>query len=116
MWVEQPGEKETFQVERCLLYASHAATVTHWEQLKAAAARKKAAKAEKKPNPKPNADPPAKPAPKPAKHEPKPEAKQAPQRQPKAAPEAAPMEVDAPAHLGQTRSPTTCPNPFSGPK
>ena len=98
VWVEHPREKEMFRVERHLLYASHAAAVTHWEQQKAAAAGKKAAKAKKKPNPKPDADPPAEPAPKPAKPEPKPEAKQAPQPEPKAAPQTAPMEVDAPAH------------------
>ena len=32
VWVEHPGEKEMFRVERHLLYASHAAAVTHWEQ------------------------------------------------------------------------------------
>ena len=93
-----PREKEMFRVERHLLYASHVAAVTHWEQQKAAAAGKKAAKAKKKPNPKPDADPPAEPAPKPAKPEPKPEDKQAAPPEPKAAPQAAPMEVDAPAH------------------
>ena len=98
VWVEHPGEKEMFRVERHLLYASHAAAVTHWEQRKAAAAGKKAAKAKKKPNPKPDADPPAEPAPKPPKPEPKPEAKQAPKPKPKAAPEAAPTAVDGPAH------------------
>ena len=98
VWVEHPGEKEMFRVERHLMYASHAAAVTHWEQHKAAAAGKKAAKAKKKPKPKPDADTPAEPAPKPAKPEPKPKAKQAPQPKPKAALEAAPMEVDAPAH------------------
>ena len=97
VWVEHPGEKEMFRVERHLLYACNAEAVTHWEQQKATPASKKAAKAKKKPNPKPDADPPAEPAPKPAKAEPKLEAKQAPQPQPKAAPEAAPMEVDAPA-------------------
>ena len=69
VWVEQPGEKEMFRVERHLLYASHAAAVTHWENQKAAAAGKKAAKAKKKSNPKPDANP-AEPAPKPAKPEP----------------------------------------------
>ena len=98
VWVEHPGEKEMFRVERHLLYASRAAVVTHWEQQEDAAVGKKAAKAKKKPNPKPDDDPPAEPAPKPAKLEPKPEAKQAPQPKPKAAPEAAPMEMDAPAH------------------
>ena len=98
VWVEHPGEKEMFRVERHLLYASDAAAVTHWEQQKAAAAGKKAAKAKKKPNPKPDADPPAEPAPKPAKPEPKPEAKQAPEPEPKPAPQPAPMKVDAPAH------------------
>ena len=78
VWVEHPGEKEMFRAERHLLYASHAAVVTHWERQKAAATCKKAAKAIKKPNPKQDADPPAEPAPKPAKPEPKPEAKQAP--------------------------------------
>ena len=86
MWVKQPGEKEMFWVERHLLYASHAAAVTHWENQKTAAAGKKAAKAKKKSNPEPDAEP----APKPAKPEPKPEAKHAPQP--------APMEEDAPAH------------------
>ena len=95
MWVEHPRDKELFRVERHLLYASHAAAVTHWEHQKAAVAGKKAAKAKKKPNPKPDANPPAEPASKPAKLETKPEAKQAPQPQPKAAPKAAPMEVDA---------------------
>ena len=98
VWVEHSREKEMFRVERQLLYASHAAAVTHWEQQKAAVAGKKAAKAKKKPNPKPDADPLAEPAPKPANPEPKPEAKQAPQPEPKAAPQAAPMKVDAPAH------------------
>ena len=79
VWVEQPGENEIFRVERHLLYASHASTLTHWEQQKAAAGDKKASKAKKKPNPQPNACPPAQPAPKPAKHDPKPEGKQAPQ-------------------------------------
>ena len=74
VWVEHPGENEVFRVERHVLYASHAAVVTHWEQQKAAAAGKKAAKAKNKPNPKPDADPPAEPALKPAKPEPKPEA------------------------------------------
>ena len=64
-----------FRVERHLLYASHAAPVTHWEQHKAAVAAKKATKAKKKPNPKPDADPPAEPAPKPVKLDPKPQAK-----------------------------------------
>ena len=90
VWMEHPGEKVMFRVERHLLYASHAAAVTHLEQQKAAPAGKKAAKAKNKPNPNPDAVPPAQPAPKPAK--------QAPQPKPKAAPEAAPMEVDAPAH------------------
>ena len=94
MWVEHLGEKEMFQVERHLLYASHAAAVTHGEQQKAAPTGKKAAKAKQKPNPKLNAEP----APKAAKPEPKPEAKEAPQPKPKAAREAAPMEVDAQAH------------------
>ena len=98
VWVEHPGEKEMFRVERHLLYVSHATTITHWGQQKAAAAGKKAAKAKKKPNPKLDADPPAEPAPKPAKPEPNLEAKQAPQPKPKAAFEAAPMEVDAPIH------------------
>ena len=97
-WVEHQGEKEMFRVEKHLLYDSHAAAVTHWEQQKAAAACKKAAKAKQKPNPEPDADLPVEPAPKPAKPEPKPEAKQAPQPKPKAAPQAAPMEMDAPAH------------------
>ena len=98
VWVEHPGEKEMFRVERHLLYASHAVAVTHTENQKAAAAGKKAAKAKNKSNPKPDADPPAEPAPKITKPEPKPEAKQAPQPEPKAAPQAAPMEQDAPAH------------------
>ena len=99
LWVEHPGEKEMFRVERHLMDASHAAPLTHWEQQQAAAAGKKAAKSTKKnPNPKPDADLPAEPAPKPAKPELKPEAKQAPHPKPKAAPQAAPMEVDAPAH------------------
>ena len=98
VWVEYPGEKEMFRVERHLLYASHAAAVTHWENQKGDRAAKAKAKAKKKSNPKPSAHPPAEPAPKPAKPEPKPEAKQAPQPKPKAAPQAAPMEVDAPAH------------------
>ena len=98
VWVEHLGEKEMFRVARHLLYASHAAAVTHWENQKAPAASKKAAKAKKTSNPKPDADPPVEPAPKPAKPEPKPEAKQAPQPEPKAAPHAAPMEEDAPAH------------------
>ena len=97
VWLEHPGEKEMFWVERHMLYASHAALGSHREQQNAAAAGKKAAKAKKKPNPKSDGDPPAKPAPKPAKPEWKPEAKQAPQPQPKAAAEAAPMEVDAPS-------------------
>ena len=59
VWVEHPGEKEMFWVERHLLYAFDVAAVTHWEQQKAAAAGKKAANAKKKPNPKPDADPPA---------------------------------------------------------
>ena len=98
MWVEHLGQKEMFRVERHLLYASHAAAVTHLGNQKAAAASRKAAKAKKKGNPKPDADPPAEPAPKPAKPDPKPEAKQAPQPEPKAAPQAAPMEEDAPGH------------------
>ena len=53
VWVEHPGEKEMFRVERHLLYASHAATLTHLEQQKVAAAGKKSAKAKRKPNPKP---------------------------------------------------------------
>ena len=117
--VEHPWEKEMFQVERHLFYASHAAAVTHWEQQKAAAAGKKAAKAKKKPNPKPDVDPPTEPAPKPAKPEPKPEAKQAPQPQPKAAPEAAPMEVDAPAQpsaKAATQPPKPMPRPRMGAK
>ena len=65
VWVEHPGEKEMFRVERHLLYASHCAAVTHWEQHKAAIAGKKAAKAKKKPNAKPDVDPPAEPPPKP---------------------------------------------------
>ena len=32
VWVDHPGEKEMFRVERPLLYASHTAAVTHWEQ------------------------------------------------------------------------------------
>ena len=95
VWVEHPGEKETFWDERHLMYSSYAAAVTHWEQRKAASAGKKAAKAKKKPKPKPDADPPAEPPTKPAKLEPKLEAKQAPLTQPKAAPEAAPTAVDA---------------------
>ena len=63
VWVEHPGEKEIFRVERHVLYASHAAAVTHWEQQKVAAAGKKAAEAKRKPNPKRDADPPAEPAP-----------------------------------------------------
>ena len=98
VWVEHSGEKEMFRVERHVLYTSHAAAVTYWEQQKAATAGKKAAKAKKKPNPKPDADPPARPASKPAKAEPKREAKQAPQPKANAAPKAAPMEVDALAH------------------
>ena len=98
VWVEHPGEKEMFRVERHVLYASHAAAVTHWEQPKAAAVGKKAAKAKKKPNPTPDANQPAEPAPKPAK----PEAKQAPQPEPKDAPQAAPMEVEAPPHPSAT--------------
>ena len=97
VWVEHPGEKGMCWVERHLLYASHAAAVTHWEKQKAAKAAK-ATKAKKKSNPEPDADPPAEPAPKPAIPEPKPQAKQAPQPEPKAAPQAAPMEEDAPAH------------------
>ena len=31
VWVEHPGEKEMFRVERHLLYASHASALTHWE-------------------------------------------------------------------------------------
>ena len=31
VWVEYPGEKEMFRVERHLLYATHAAAMTHWE-------------------------------------------------------------------------------------
>ena len=76
--MEHPRVNEMFRIARHLLYASHAAAVTHWEQPKAGGASKKAAKAKKKPNPKPDADLPAKPAPKPAKPEPKLEAKQAP--------------------------------------
>ena len=98
VWVEHPMEEELFRVERHLLYASHAAAVTHWENQKAAAACKKAAKAKRGSNPKADADPPAEPASKLAKPEPKPEAKQAPQAEPNAAPEAAPMEEDAPVH------------------
>ena len=96
--MEHPGEKEIFRVERHLLYAYHAAALTHWEQQKAAAAGKKAVKAKIKPNPKPDGDPPAEPAPMPAKPESKHEAKQAPEPKPKAALQAAPMEVDAPEH------------------
>ena len=103
VWVKHPREKAMFRVERHVLYASHASTLTHWEQQKVAAAAKKAAKAKKAPNPKPDANPPAEPAPKPAKPDPKPEAKQAPQPQPKAAPEAAPMEADAPAQPSAKR-------------
>ena len=98
VWVEHPGEKEMFRVEWHLLYASHAAAVTHWEQQKAAAASKKAAKTKKKLHPKPESDLPAEPAPTAPKPEPKPEAKQAPQPKPKAAPEAGPLELHAPAH------------------
>ena len=64
-----------FRAERHVLYASHAAVVTHWEHEKAAAEGKKTAKVKKKPNPKPDADPPAEPTPKPAKREAKPQAK-----------------------------------------
>ena len=63
------------------LHGGSLRAVTHWEQQKAAAADKKAAK--KKPKPKSDAEPPAKPAPKPAKPRPKPEAEQAPQPEPK---------------------------------
>ena len=70
MWVEYPGEKEVFRFERHLLYASHAAAGTHWENQKADRAAKAKAKAKKKSNPKPDADPPAEPAPKPAKANP----------------------------------------------
>ena len=97
VWMEHPGEKKMFWVERHLLYASHGAAVTPLEPQKAAAADKKAAKAKKKPNPKPDGDPPAEPATKPAKPDPQPETKQAPQHEPKAAPQAAPMEVDVPS-------------------
>ena len=119
VWVGHQGEKEMFRVERHLLYASHAATVTHWEQQKAAAAGKKAAKSKKKPNTKPDMDPPAEPAPKPAKPEPQPEAKQAPQPEPKSAPEDAPMEVDGPAHpsakpVAQPRAQTHAQAPDGG--
>ena len=31
VWVAHPREKEMFRVERHLLYASHAAALTHWE-------------------------------------------------------------------------------------
>ena len=89
MWVEHQLEREMFRVERHLLYASHAAVVTHWEQQKGTAAGKKAAKAKKKPNPKPDDDPPAEPAPNLAKPESTPEAKQAPQPKPEAPLEAA---------------------------
>ena len=100
-----------FRVERHVLCASHAAAVTHYEQQKAAAAGKKAAKARKKPKSKLDADPPPKPGPQPDNPEPEPGAKQAPQPKPKPAPEAAPMEVDAPAHpsakpAGQLRAQT----------
>ena len=78
VWVEHPGEKEIFRIERHLLYALHAAAVTHCELQKAAAAGKKAAKAKKKANPKSDVDTPAEPALKPTKPEPKPEAKPAP--------------------------------------
>ena len=63
-----------FRVERHVLYASHAAVVTHWKQQKATDAGKKATAKppKKKPNPKPDAGPPA---PKPAKPDPKPHAK-----------------------------------------
>ena len=67
VWVDCPGEKEMFRVERHLLYASHAAAVTHWEQQKAVRAAKAKAKTKKKSNPKPDDDPLAEPAPKPAK-------------------------------------------------
>ena len=40
VWVEHLREKEIFRVQRHLLYASHAAAVTHWGQQKAAAAGK----------------------------------------------------------------------------
>ena len=50
VWVEHPGEKEMFRVDRHLFYASHAAAGTHWEQQKATAAGKKAAKVKKKPS------------------------------------------------------------------
>ena len=69
--MEYPGEKEMFAIERHVLYASHAAVVTHWEQHKAA----------KKPKHKANAKPPvgvdplAERAPKPTKPNPKPEPK-----------------------------------------
>ena len=76
-WVEHLGGKEMFHVERHVLYACHAAAVTHWENQKSAKAAK-ATKAKKKSNHKPDADPPAEPAPKPAKPEPKAQAKQAP--------------------------------------
>ena len=76
VWEEHPGEREMFRVERHLLYASHALTLTLWLQQKAAAAAKKAAKmTKKKPTPKPDADPPAEAASKPAKPNPKIEAK-----------------------------------------
>ena len=65
VWVEHPREKEMFRVDKHLLYASHAAAVTHWEQQNTAATAKKVAAKppKKKPNPKPDADPPAEPAP-----------------------------------------------------
>ena len=42
--MEHPRENEMFGVQRHLLYASNAAPVTQWEEEKAAAAGKKAAK------------------------------------------------------------------------
>ena len=48
--MDHPGEKEIFRFERHMLYASHAAAVTHWEQQKSTLAAQKAAKAKKKPN------------------------------------------------------------------
>ena len=38
VWVEHPGDKEMFLVERHLWYAFHALTVSHREQQKALAA------------------------------------------------------------------------------
>ena len=113
--MKHPGEREIFRVERHLLYAS--AALTHWEQPKAAAARKKAAKAKKKPNPKPDAYPPAEPAPKPTKPEPKPEAKQAPQPQPLMRPQSRWMPQRNPRpNLQRNHLPKPMPRPRMGVK